>query len=115
MKTFFIEVDDDAGRDDAAPVIARCMAEYEASGRPAAVDPAPVERRDLLADVAAVLDGDEPVPVAELPPRLRQLAPVVLDEEYGYQVPSTDNRWPVNPQAVRAILADREAEAEEDE
>lgn len=121
VKTFFIAVDDDSGRDDAAPVIERVMA---GSDRLAVSAPAPVEHRDLLSDLAAVLDGDEPVPVADIPPRLRRLAPrwapyerltgvelrKVFDREIGYKVPSTGNTWPVNPAAVRAHLADRMAE-----
>jgi S-DNA-T family DNA segregation ATPase FtsK/SpoIIIE len=130
IKTYFIAVDDDSGRDDAAPVIERAMAAYDGSGRLEPAVAAPV-RRDLLADVAAVLDGDEPVPVAEIPQRLRHLAPgwapygrlkgnqlrALLDSEFGYQVPTTGNRYPVNPAAIRALLADRAAEldAEEDD
>jgi S-DNA-T family DNA segregation ATPase FtsK/SpoIIIE len=79
-----------------------------------------IEARDLLEDVAAVLD-DEPVRAAEIPARLRKLAPgwvpyrsltgvqlrERLDEEYGLVVPSTHNRYPVTPESVRAVLADR--------
>jgi S-DNA-T family DNA segregation ATPase FtsK/SpoIIIE len=126
MKTFFIEVDDDAGRDDAAPVIARCMAEVKDVARlgGGAERPA-IESRDLLEDVAAVLAKETaPVPVADVPARLRTLAPgwqayrsmtgkdlrKRLDEEYGLVVPSTGNRYPVNPDAVRAVLSDRHLE-----
>lgn len=123
IKTYFIAVDDDTGRDDAKPVIERVMAGYEASGRPALPE-APAEQRDMLADLVAVLPGEEPVPVAEIPARLRHLAPrwlpyerlngkqlrAVLDDEFGYRVPSTGNRWPVSPPAIRALLADRTAE-----
>jgi S-DNA-T family DNA segregation ATPase FtsK/SpoIIIE len=126
MKTFFIEVDDDAGRDDATPVIARCMAEVKDQGQLAGGPERPaIETRDLLEDVAAVLANDTgPVPVADVPARLRTLAPGWapyrnlkgvdlrrrLDEEYGLVVPSTGNRYPVNPDAVRAVLSDRRLE-----
>ena len=124
VKTFFIEVDDDAGRDDAAPVIARCMAEVKDPGRlGGGPEPRAIESRDLLEDVAAVLE-DEPVRAAEIPARLRKLAPKWepyrrlngtqlrerLDEEYGYVVPSTHNRYPVSPEAVHAALSDRRLE-----
>ena len=120
MKTFFIEVDDDSGRDDAAPVIARCMAEVKDPARLGSAERPAIEARDLLEDVAAVLD-DEPVRAAEIPGRLRKLAPAWvpyrsltgvqlrerLDEEYGLVVPSTHNRYPVSPESVRAVLSDR--------
>jgi DNA segregation ATPase FtsK/SpoIIIE, S-DNA-T family len=120
VKTYFIAVDDDSGRDDAAPVIERVMTAYAAAGRPVLPE-TPAEQRDMLADLVAVLPGDEPVPVAEIPARLRHLAPrwlpyqrlngkqlrAVLDEEFGYRVPSTGNTWPVSPAAIRAHLADQ--------
>ncbi len=109
-------------REQVAAVVARAM---EARQRtPAAARP--VERRDLLEDVAAVL-GDEPKSAPELPALLRELAPgwapyrkltgkqLVVDlEALGVRVPSTDNRWPVRLSAVREALARRELEAEGD-
>jgi DNA segregation ATPase FtsK/SpoIIIE, S-DNA-T family len=66
--------------------------------------------------------GGEIVPVADVPPRLRKLAPghlpyrsmsgVQLREllaEHGVKVPSTKRRYPVDPAAVRARLAERRA------
>jgi len=125
MKTYFIDVDDDAGRDDAAPVIARCMTEVKDPARLGAVERPAIESRDLLEDLAEVLKNeDEPVPVADLPARLREFAPSWapyrnlkgvqlrkrLDDEYGLVVPSTGNRYPVNPDVVRAYVSDRRLE-----
>jgi DNA segregation ATPase FtsK/SpoIIIE, S-DNA-T family len=121
VQVYFLDVE--KGRDQVSPIIARSVAAIEASGR-SVPRPGPMEQRDLLTDVAAVLDGDEPLPVAEIPPRLRRLAPgwgayrtltgkalrAHLDDVHGYRVPSTGNRYPVDPGAIRALLADREAE-----
>lgn len=110
------------GSDQVSPLIARSIAAIEAAGR-SVPRPGPMERRDLLADVAAVLDDDEPIPVAEVPARLRRLAPSwgpyrsltgkalreQLADQHGIKVPSTANRWPLDPATVRAVLADRES------
>ena len=75
-------------------------------------------RRDLLEDLDAVL-GDEPVPSADVPALLARHAPrwapyrtltgkalrEQLAAEYGVKVPSTGNRWPVDPGAIRTALA----------
>jgi S-DNA-T family DNA segregation ATPase FtsK/SpoIIIE len=80
------------------------------------------ERRDLLDDLATVL-GNERVPAADVPARLRDLAPTyepyrrltgvglreVLEREYGIKVPSTGNRYPVDPMAIRRRVAERSA------
>lgn len=81
--------------------------------------PAPVERRDLLVDLDEVL-GTEATPIADVPRMLRQLAPswapytkltgkalVDLLAEHGIKVPSTGNKWPLDPAAVRRALAER--------
>lgn len=123
LKWFFIEVNDDTGFDAATDVIARAMdvvadgTRTKATARPAAAP----ERRDLLVDLAEVL-GDEPVPVAEAAKRLQVFAPnyppyrgltgtdlrARLDDEYGLKVPSTNNRYPVDPAAIRIAMAARE-------
>jgi len=78
------------------------------------------EVRDLLEDPAEVL-GNDKVPAADVPARLRDLAPgdepyrsmssvqlrQHLADEHGIRVPSTLNRYPVDPAAVRARLAER--------
>lgn len=109
-------------REQVASVVARAMEARQktsTAGRP-------VERRDLLEDVAAVL-GEESTPAADLPALLRGYAPdwaayrsvtgkqLVSDlAALGVKVPSTNNRWPVHLSAVRKALASRELEAEDD-
>jgi S-DNA-T family DNA segregation ATPase FtsK/SpoIIIE len=80
--------------------------------------------RDLLADLADVL-GAEPVPAADVPALLRELAPKhkpyaglsgkALREQLatlGVKVASTGNRYPVDPAEVRKALALRPVEDE---
>ena len=76
------------------------------------------QARDLLADLVTVL-GDERVPVADVPARLRDLAPgyppyqgltgvklrEILEREHGIKVASTGNRYPVDPTKIRARIA----------
>ena len=118
LKWYFIAVDDDKGFDAATDVIARAMADV-ASGtqvRANAKAAPAVEVRDLLDDLVTVLDGrTEPVPTADIPPLLRKLAPKwkpyealkgvtlreMLAEEFGIKVPSTGNRWPLDPESAR--------------
>jgi S-DNA-T family DNA segregation ATPase FtsK/SpoIIIE len=126
VKWFYIEADDDTGYDAAAEVIERAMtdldpntAHVESSTGAIA---APEEGRDILADVAEVL-GDETVPAVDVPPRLRKLAPNYLPyrslsgvqirellAEHGVKVPSTKRRYPVDPAAIRARIAEGAAE-----
>jgi len=127
LKWFYIEADDDTGYDAAAEVIERAMtyldpdtAHTKAHNK---ADTKPAEERDLLADVAQVL-GTEKVPAADVPPRLRKLAPdhlpyrsmsgVQLREllaEHGVKVPSTGRRYPVDPAVIRARIAERATES----
>jgi S-DNA-T family DNA segregation ATPase FtsK/SpoIIIE len=78
--------------------------------------------RDLLADLAEVL-GTEAVRAADIPALLRELAPdykpyasitgIQVREQLaalGYKVPSTSNRYPVDPAEIRKTLALRPAE-----
>ncbi|MCA1677382.1 MAG: cell division protein FtsK, partial [Actinobacteria bacterium] len=71
--------------------------------------------------------GTEPVPTADIPPLLARLAPrwapyrgltgkALRDQlaELGVKVPSTGNRWPLDPVTVRAVLT-RRATADLDE
>lgn len=73
LRWYFIEVDDDTGYDAAAEVIARAVAKA-APGVVAGPAAAPAEARDLLADLAQVV-GSERIRLADLPARLRELAP----------------------------------------
>jgi S-DNA-T family DNA segregation ATPase FtsK/SpoIIIE len=131
LKWFYIDADDDTGYDAAAEVIERAMtylderipnAEIEAE-----VDEEVGESRDLLDDLIAVL-ADKRVPAADVPARLRDLAPgygayrglngvklrEVLEREYGIRVPSTGNRYPIDPVAVRVRAAERDASRRDD-
>jgi S-DNA-T family DNA segregation ATPase FtsK/SpoIIIE len=128
VKWFYIEADDDTGYDAAAEVIERAMAYLDERTARAEIEAgtdevdAVSERRDLLDDIATVL-GNERVPAADVPARLRDLAPTyepyqgltgvklrqVLEREYGIKVPSTRNRYPVDPVTVRSQIAQRKA------
>jgi S-DNA-T family DNA segregation ATPase FtsK/SpoIIIE len=128
VKWFYIEADDDTGYDAATDVIARAMgyldqrtpiAEISAGPKPA--------RRDLLNDLIAVL-GEQRVPAADVPALLRDLAPdhapyhgltgiklrEILEREYGIRVASTGNRYPVDPNKIRACIARRAHDDPED-
>ncbi|GAA5135496.1 cell division protein FtsK [Pseudonocardia adelaidensis] len=129
LKWFYIEADDDTGYDAAAEVIERAMTYLEPGsthvGTAIAATRTQTER-DIIADVAAVL-GDAKVNVADVPPRLRKLAPDhplyrsmsgvqlrAILAEHGVKVPSTGRRYPVDPAAIRARLAERDAKREEE-
>jgi DNA segregation ATPase FtsK/SpoIIIE, S-DNA-T family len=128
VKWFYIEADDDTGYDAAADIIARAVAHlHPAVAAPAGGHhevPAPVVR-DLLDDIAAVLGVDrwnaEKVPAADIPARLRTLAPDwapyrtinglqirhYLDTEYGVKVATTGRKYPVDPAAIRDAVSRR--------
>jgi S-DNA-T family DNA segregation ATPase FtsK/SpoIIIE len=133
VKWFYIEADDDTGFDAATDIIARAMANlHPAVAGPAADaqdEPGPVVR-DLLDDVATVLGADrwdaEKVPAADIPARLRKLAPDwapyrsingleirrYLQTEHGVKVATTGHKYPVDPAAIRDALGRREATRE---
>mgnify|MGYP006976750591 CR=1 FL=1 len=119
VKWFYVEADDDTGYDAAAEVIERAMTYLDPDTVRMEPDADVEETRDLLADVADVL-GSQKVPAADVPSRLRKLAPgyplyrsmsgVRLREllaEHGIKVPSTGRRYPVDPAAIRARIAER--------
>jgi hypothetical protein len=137
VKWFYIEADDDTGYDAAADIIARAMENlHPAIGGPIVHDqPDPAAAavtRDLLDDIAAVLDvarRDAPkVPAADIPARLRTLAPEwapyrtingpqirrYLEAEHGIKVPTTGRRYPVDPAAIRDAIVRRDAAADPD-
>jgi S-DNA-T family DNA segregation ATPase FtsK/SpoIIIE len=122
------KLDVEKANDDVTPIVRRSLAAIEGAGRSVPQALPAIEARDLLEDVAAVLaNEDAPVPVADVAARLRKLAPAWapyrsmrgvqlrkrLDDEYGLVLPSTGNRWPVNPDAVRAVLSDRRLDDED--
>jgi DNA segregation ATPase FtsK/SpoIIIE, S-DNA-T family len=132
VKWFYIEADDDTGYDAATDIITRAMANLHPAITSATdrgqVDPTDiVDRRDLLDDIAAAIHADRwdapKVPAADIPARLRSLAPDwapyrtingpqirrYLDVEHGLKVPTTGRRYPVDPAAIRESIARRDA------
>lgn len=123
VKTFYIEADDDTGYDAATDVIARAMTSVNPAVATGTDDPGETEpaERDLLADLDAVL-GHEPTRIAHVPALLAQHAPHWppyqqltgtelrdrLTADYGITVPSTGNRYPLDPNTVRSELAKRQ-------
>lgn len=108
--------------DQVTPIIDRSLDAIARAGRTVpgtGSRPLAVER-DLLEDLDAVL-GDEPTRAADLPALLAAYVPgwapylsmtgkrlkEILMRDYGIKVPSTGNRWPVDPVAIRAQLARR--------
>jgi S-DNA-T family DNA segregation ATPase FtsK/SpoIIIE len=110
--------------DELTPLIDRAVdavREYDATLLNA---PAAPVSRDLLADLDEVL-GVDLVPIADVPRMLRALAPswpaykslngkdlVAKLAELGVKVPSTGNKWPLDPSAVRRAVAERAANDE---
>lgn len=74
LKWHYIEENADTGFDAAADVIARCMERVDPRTPVAGSQPRVIEARDLLADLDEVLGSDR-VRIADLPARLRKLAP----------------------------------------
>jgi S-DNA-T family DNA segregation ATPase FtsK/SpoIIIE len=129
VKWFYIEADDDTGYDAATDIITRAMANlHPAVAAPAGAgqeEPAPVVR-DLLDDIATVLGAGrwdaEKVPAADIPARLRSLAPdwapyrtinglqirQYLDTEHGVKVATTGRKYPVDPAAIRDAITRRD-------
>ncbi|MFE5571267.1 cell division protein FtsK [Amycolatopsis japonica] len=121
VRTYFIEVNDDEGWDQATGVIARAMEQLDpatpvSGSRPAAqLEPAD---RDLLADLVEVLPRDEAIPAAKVAPLLVQLDAVVYDglngqklrallADEGVKVPSSKNLWPIDSTTIRHRIAER--------
>ncbi|HEY3652356.1 MAG TPA: hypothetical protein VGL33_30610 [Streptosporangiaceae bacterium] len=123
LKWFFVEVNDDTGFDAAADVIARAVANV-ATGTPVQGGrPRPVlESRDLLEDLAEVLDLDR-VKLRDVVGLLRGLAPAwspyakltaaqlrkLLAGEGVRVVNSSGTPW-LDPAEVRRVIAERSTE-----
>lgn len=123
VQAHFLSVDNK--HDQVTPIIKRSLAAMDRRGvRMVSGDgpPAIETARDLLEDLDEVL-GDDVVPVADLPALLSRLAPEWVPyrrmtgkslrvelAKRGVKVPSTGNRWPVDPVAVRRALAARSTE-----
>jgi S-DNA-T family DNA segregation ATPase FtsK/SpoIIIE len=124
VRTFFIEVDDDAGWDQATEIIDRAMAQL-ATGTPVNSDRPALRvvevERDLLDDLDEVLPDTGRIPAGDVLGALRNLAPkwkpyteftvptlVAALGELGIKVPRTGNKYPVDPVTVREVLAQRD-------
>lgn len=119
LRCFFVD------QQQAHRVVARAMQLREQAGITTRPVPAPAdEERDLLADVAEVLGGDE-VRAARVPALLAKRWPthrpyreltgkslVAQLADLGVKVPSTGNTWPVRPKDIQQALARRRAETE---
>ncbi|HSV65833.1 MAG TPA: hypothetical protein VLJ59_08010 [Mycobacteriales bacterium] len=121
VQVYFLDVS--RGHDQVTPIIRRAMAAIAEHGPvPGSASPTPRAEapRDLLDDLDAVL-GTDPVPAADVPALLARHAPrwapyrrltgkalrEVLAAEHDVSVPSTGNRWPIDPATVRHALARR--------
>ncbi|WP_075332949.1 cell division protein FtsK [Pseudonocardia sp. Ae717_Ps2] len=121
VQVYFLSVDKDTPvGDQVTPLIERALDAIERRGKglPGAGRPGPQvqvqQPRDLLDDLDAVL-GEEPVRTADVPALLARHAPghqpyqamtgkalrEALAAEFGIKVPSTGNRWPLDPITVR--------------
>ncbi|GEL20749.1 cell division protein FtsK [Pseudonocardia asaccharolytica] len=121
VQVYYLDVSRE--HDQVTPIIRRSLDAIARAGKPlpgsGTTAPVPTER-DLLEDLDAVL-GDQPVPIADVPALLAAYAPGwapyrgltgkalrgVLAAEHGIKVPSTGNRWPLDPMTVRHELARR--------
>ena len=127
VKWFYIEADDDTGYDAADDIIARASTTlHPAIANPTGQDKPVPPVRDLLDDIATVLGADrwdaEKVPAADIPARLRKLAPQwaayrsingleirrYLHTEHGIKVATTGHKYPVDPAAVRDAITRRD-------
>ncbi|WP_229857626.1 cell division protein FtsK [Amycolatopsis acidiphila] len=119
VQVYFLDVARE--NDQVTPIIERAMCAIEEHGQVPGADRAAPEieaARDLLEDLDAVL-GNDPVPAADVPALLAKYAPgwlpykrltgkalrEQLAKQHGIKVPSTGNRWPVDPVTVREALA----------
>jgi DNA segregation ATPase FtsK/SpoIIIE, S-DNA-T family len=126
VQCYFLDVS--RSHDQVTPIITRSLDELAArklavpgttpgaTGRPAVTAPV----RDLLVDLAAVLGADT-VPTADAPALLAKAHPTwapyaaltgkalreILADQYGVKVPSTGNRYPIDPTTIRDALARR--------
>lgn len=116
VQVYFLDVSKE--NDQVTPIIERALAAMKSlPGTPATAREIPAAR-DLLEDLDAAL-GDTTVNAADVPALLAAHAPgwepykrltgkglrEILAAQYGVKVPSTGNRWPVDPVTVREALA----------
>jgi S-DNA-T family DNA segregation ATPase FtsK/SpoIIIE len=116
LRWYFIEVNDDTGYDAAADVIARAVAKAKPGTMGGGPVPQPDQPRNLLADLAEVA-GHDKIRLADLPARLRALAPahreyrtltgaVLRDllEDHGIRVTNTGNVPRLDPRDLPQAL-----------
>lgn len=124
LRTFYIN------ETELAQVCEQAMSRREAAGisTETTTEAGAPAARDLLDDLDQVL-GAESVPSADVPALLRDLAPGyapyagmtgtqlrTLLDQHGIKVPSTGNRYPLDPTRVRTALAQRAtADLDEDD
>lgn len=129
VQWYFLSVAKD--NDQVTPLINRALAAIKKRGltAPTDTDRPEIETRDLLTDLDEVL-GTALVPIADVPALLKRLAPdwtpyqnltgkalvKLLADDYGIKVPSTGNKFPLNPATVRdaVVLRQRDAGAADD-
>jgi S-DNA-T family DNA segregation ATPase FtsK/SpoIIIE len=124
VQVYFLSVDvTSPGGDQVTPIIRRSLDAIDRRGKGvpgtgAGQHALAVKPRNLLEDLDAVM-GTDPIPVADLPALLAAYAPgwqpyksltgkalrARLADEYGIKVPSTGNKWPVDPVTIRSALA----------
>jgi S-DNA-T family DNA segregation ATPase FtsK/SpoIIIE len=124
LQWYYLDVS--KGNDQVTPIIKRSLDAIAKLGKTVPDSrPVEIETRDLLADLDEVL-GDDPVAVANVPALLKRLAPTwtpyqsltgkalreLLEAEHGIKVPSTGNRYPIDPVTVRNAIVRREQDAD---
>lgn len=113
--------------DQVTPIVKRAMAEMARKGRalPGSGRPLAIEARDLLTDLAEVIEGPDRVRLADLPARLRKLAPrfglyknmtrLDLKAELDHRdvrTTNTGNVLELSPADLNTALARRDEESE---
>lgn len=124
VQAYFLSVS--KTNDQVTPLIQRALAAIAERGTvPGTTDdqpqPAVETHRDLLDDLDTVL-GTDTLPIADVPPLLRDHAPHWAPyqnlngqqlrqqlDELGVKVPSTGRKYPLDPATVRTVRAERDA------
>lgn len=128
VQVYFLDVE--KGNDQVSPIIDRSLDAIARAGKavPGTEPRDLAAERDLLEDLEAVL-GSEPTKSADCPALLAAYAPgwapyksmtgkslrARLLRDYKIKVPSTDNRWLIDPAVIRSALAERSTADLDDE
>jgi DNA segregation ATPase FtsK/SpoIIIE, S-DNA-T family len=121
VKWHYIFSDDDTGADDAKPVIGRSMRNLAPGTAVSGSMPAAIVVRDLLDDLAEVIDGPWRVNVNDLPGRLKRLDQTWPEyrkltgaqlrkrlTDLGVKTTNTDNKPELDPAELHRAIAARE-------